>query len=132
MSKIITFKEVLIRKTREEIEEILESLEEDYGVEVKVSKEEIKVLLEEFYNYYARKEIIHSFFEMMTGHMEDIAIMATEEDIPVDIDFILEQMKLLELLDSPIEVIPKETRKVVKKIRKTLEGSGKPHEREYH
>ena len=132
MTQIISFKDILVRKTKDEINEILESLEEDYGVEVNIGEEELQVLLDAFYNYYARKQIIHSYYEMMTGHMEDIAIIATEENMAVDMDFVLDQMTLLELLDSPIEVIPKETRKVVKKIRKTLEGRGQPHERKYN
>jgi len=132
MKKVIEFKQIILDKTEFEVNDILSSLREDYEIPVKVNKKEIQVLLREFYQYYESKEIQYHFFEMMTGHFEDIALTAIEFEEEVNIDFILEQMKLLELVDSPIEVIPPETRKVIQKIRKSLERGPKLYEGKHH
>lgn len=87
-------------------------------------------MLEEFYNYYESKKIQYAYHEMMIGHMEDIAITAIEEEPSVvSIGYILKEMKLLELLDSPMEVTPPETKKVILKIMRKIERGTESNER---
>ena len=130
MKKVIPLKKIILRRTEEEVTEILAALREDYNIPVRIKKREIKVLLEEFYDYYEKKGIQYAYREMMIGHMEDIAISADQEEVGlVDIGYILRNMKLLELLDSPMEVVPKETKKVLKRIKSKLEGEYEANER---
>ena len=131
MSKIISFREELLKKAEKEVLDILASLE-DYEITVSVTPREIRLLLEEFLTQYEEKDIIYWFYEMMTGHFEDIAITAIEEEKKVDIDYILKELTLLELLDSPIEIIPKDTRKTVQKVKKQLERGPKLYEGKHH
>ena len=132
MSNVISFTEEIVKKTEKEIMEILISLVEDYELEVKVKQRQIHILLEQFMKQYEKNEIVYWFYEMMTGHFEDIAITAVEQDAKVDIDFILNQLTLFELLDSPVEILPEDTRNTVKQIRKTLERGPKLYEGNNH
>ena len=123
MTEVISFKKVILDETFFEVEDILESLREDYDLDVVVTEGEIRILLDELYRYYERKQIQYRFFEMMVGHFEDIACMATEEGVEVNLNYIARKMQLLELLDSPLEVIPKETRMVMNRVlRKVKRG----------
>ena len=124
MTEIISFGKVIVDNTFDEVRDILESLEEDYDIVVNVSDLEVKLLLKELYQYYAKKQIAYHFFEIMVGHFEDMAICAVEEDAEVNLYYILNKIQLFELLDSPVEVVPNETRLVVQRVLRKLEKEG--------
>ena len=61
----------------------------------------------------------------MKNHFNDMSIDAYEHGAIVDLDFVLGELALYELLESRAEVDPRETKKIVKKIRKELIKGGK-------
>ena len=121
MKKVETIKEHIIEKTMEEVLIMIETLKEDYYLPIHISKVEIRLILNEFYSYYEKKNIQYHFFDMMKGHFEDISIMAIEEAQTIRSDYVLEKLKLLELIDSPMEVDPRETKNLINHIEKRLE-----------
>lgn len=123
--KIIILKDKIITSLLEEVKEIIDSLREDYNLEVDINDLELTVILSKLYDYYASKEILYEFRKYMIGHFEDIAITAIENNAKVDIDFILNGIKLYELLDSRVEVNPNETKKIISKIRKIIKKGKK-------
>lgn len=130
MKKVISFKEIILQKTEAEVVDILSSLVEDHDQPVRVKKTDLRVILEEFLNYYQKKGILYAYYEMMVGHMEDIAITAIEEEPDVvDVSYILKELRFLELIDSPMEVIPPETKKVIEGIMLKLGKGPKKYER---
>ena len=54
-----------------------------------------------------------------------MCIVAYENGCVVDLDFVLGELAFYELIDSRVEVDPRETKKMVKKIRKELTKGGK-------
>ncbi len=122
MENIKRMKDFLKKKAIEEVLEILKALNEDYDLEVLVSYNEICLIIDEFYKYYEKLEIIFEFRKMVTNHFNDMAIMAIEADCKVDVNFVLNSLKLLELCDSVIEVSPDEVEKVLKKIKLIMVG----------
>lgn len=54
----------------------------------------------------------------MKGHFRDMCIDATSFGCVVDVDFVLGELGLYELCDSRVEVDPRDTKKIIKKIRK--------------
>ena len=130
MKKVVPFKEIILKKTEAEVIDILSSLVEDHDQPVRVKKTELRVILGEFLNYYEKKGILYAYYEMMVGHMEDIAITAIEEEPDVvDLSYILKELRFLELIDSPMEVIPPETKKVIEEIMQKLGKGPKKYER---
>ena len=119
--KVESIRNFIIDKVLKDVIDTLTSLREDYLIPVSISKCELRIILNEFYNYYEKKQIQYHYIEMMTGHFEDIAISAIESNSIVDSSFILNQLQLFELLDSPVEVNPKETKKLVNSISKKIE-----------
>ena len=119
--KIESIRTFIIDKVFKDVIDTLNSLREDYLIPVSISRCELRIILNEFYNYYEKKQIQYHYIEMMTGHFEDIAISAIESNSIVDSNFILNQLQLFELLDSPVEVNPKETKKLVNSISKKIE-----------
>ena len=61
----------------------------------------------------------------MNNHFNDMCIVAYENGCVVDLDFVLGELAFYELIDSRVEVDPRETKKMVKKIRKELTKGGK-------
>ncbi len=120
MSKITRFKDKIVDDLYKEVYDIIFSLEEDYDLKVSVNPLELMVILSMFYDYYESKGILYDFKEYMIGHFEDIAITAIENGDDITTEYILNGMKLFELLDSRIEVNPKETTKVIQKIREKI------------
>ena len=121
MKKVESLKEYIINQVMNEIEEMITSLREDYQIFISISKCELRIILNEFYRYYEKKGIQGYFLETIKGHFEDLSIMAIENNNFIDSDFILNQLRLLELLDSPMEVDPRETKKLILSISKQLE-----------
>ena len=119
--KVKLIKDFILDKTLKNVVETLTSLRDDYSIPVSITKCELRIILNEFYRYYEKKHIQYHYFEMMSGHFEDIALSAIEEESLVNSDFILSQLQLFELLDSPMEVNPKETRQLIYSISKKIE-----------
>lgn len=118
MSKVIKLSDKIKEKLRLEVVEIFDILKEDYELEVSITEEMIKVIIDEFYTYYERKEIVFAFYDSFINHFNDLATVAVENDSVVDLDFVLSQLKLFELCDSMMEVDPRDTDKIVQKIYK--------------
>ena len=118
MNKVIKLSDKIKEKLRLEVVEIFDILKEDYELEVSITEEMIRVIIDEFYAYYEKKEIIFSFYDSFINHFNDLATVAVENDSVVDLDFVLSQLKLFELCDSMMEVDPRDTDKIVQKIYK--------------
>lgn len=118
MSKVIKLSDKIKEKLRAEVVEIFDILKEDYELDVSITEDMIKVIIDEFYAYYERKEIIFAFYDSFINHFNDLATIAVENDSVVDLDFVLSQLKLFELCDSMMEVDPRDTDKIVQKIYK--------------
>ena len=121
MKKIESIKEYIINKTLEEVVEMIEALKEEYCIPIKISKVELRIIICEFYNYYEKKELQYLFFEIMKGHFEDISITAIENKDTINSRYILDSLQLFELLDSPMDVDPRETRRLIEKVRVKIE-----------
>ena len=98
------------------VKEILNELEDDGG-EVNLSDLELKTVLFEFYEYYRKKGILFCFEEAMVDHFGDIADDAYDEESVLDLEYLLGELALYELVDSRVEVNPKETKQLIKGIR---------------
>lgn len=118
MSKIINFSDKIKEKLKNEINEILMTLREDYELDVIITKDMIDVILDEFYKYYESKEIVCAYYDSLINHFNDLAIVAIENDSCVDLCFVLNQLKLFELCDSMMVVDPRDTDKIIQKIYK--------------
>ncbi len=103
-------------KVLEEVEDILDSLEDDYDVYVDVSITDIQRLVDTFYDYYVKKRIVYDFVDNMIRHFHDIAIEILEsmgEEFVFDWDYLLKRFQFYELLESCIEVDPNDTKKMI-------------------
>ena len=118
MNKVIKLSDKIKEKLRAEVVEIFDILKEDYDLDVSVTEGMIRVIIDEFYTYYEKKEIIFAFYDSFINHFNDLATVAVENDSVVDLDFVLSQLKLFELCDSCMEVDPRDTDKIVQKIYK--------------
>ena len=118
MNKVIKLSDKIKEKLRVEVVEIFDILKEDYDLDVFITEEMIRVIIDEFYTYYEKKEIIFAFYDSFINHFNDLATVAVENDSVVDLDFVLSQLKLFELCDSCMEVDPRDTDKIVQKIYK--------------
>ena len=78
----------------------------------------INVIIDEFYIYYESKNLIYAFYDSLINHFRDLATVAVENDSFVDLSFVLNQLKLFELFDSCMEIDPRDTDKIIKKIYK--------------
>ena len=118
--EVISIEKIHTYKVKEEVIEIIESLREEYGLECTITNSQIDLILRSFYRYYEEKEIVHSFDDVMIGHFNDMAIDAIENRCSFDYDFVLSELQLYELLDSQVEVDPRDTKKIIKKIRNEI------------
>ena len=115
MDKIISLEERLKKSVVEEFLNIVQELKEE-GVNVTITSSEFQVILDEFYDYYKRKSILYSFVETMKAHLGDMMIDCSNENCSFDVEFVLEELKLYELLDSLLAVDPKDTKRIVDKL----------------
>ena len=104
-----------------EIEELFNDLV-DNGIAVEVFHGEIDYIVDSFFEYYKSKNIVDDFVVTMKDHFRDIYNDALDYDMPVTLDFILCQLSIYELCESRVEVDPRDTKKIIKKIRKELGG----------
>jgi len=104
-----------------EIEDLFNDLV-DNGIEVKVFHEQIDYIIDKFFDYYKSKDIVDDFVVTMKDHFRDIYNDALDYGIIVTLDFVLCQLSIYELCESRVEVDPRETKKIIKKIRKELGG----------
>ena len=116
MGKVLSFSDAIKNKLRVEVIELFDILSEDYELNVTVTYEMINVIIDEFYAYYEKKKIIYAFYDSLINHFYDLVTVAVENDSLVDLDFVLNQLKLFELCDSCMEVDPRDTDKIIKKI----------------
>lgn len=118
MKKIRSIIEFSKDKVYQEVVEILNALEDDYDLDVLVDYKDIYLIIEEFYSYYVSLGIAYEFRESMINHFNDIAIMAVENNCIVDNNFILEGLRLFELCEAAIEIVPEDVSKVLEKIKR--------------
>ena len=118
MTKVLKLSDKIKEKLRFEVLEIFDILKEDYELEVLITEEMINVIIDEFYLYYEKKEIIYAFYDSFINHFNDLATVAVENNCVVDLEFVLNQLKLFELCDSMMVVDPRDTDKIIKKIYK--------------
>ena len=118
MAKIIKLSDKFKTSLKAEVIEIFDILREDYDLDVLITDEMISVIIDEFYAYYEKKEIVYAFYDSFINHFNDLASVAIENDSVVDLDFVLSQLKLFELCDSMMVVDPRDTSKIVQKIYK--------------
>ena len=118
MAKIIKLSDKFKASLNVEVIEIFDILREDYDLDVLITDEMISVIIDEFYAYYEKKEIVYAFYDSFINHFNDLASVAIENDSVVDLDFVLSQLKLFELCDSMMVVDPRDTSKIVQKIYK--------------
>lgn len=118
MTKIIKLSDKFKSSLKVEVIEIFDILREDYDLDVLITEEMISVIIDEFYAYYEKKEIVYAFYDSFINHFNDLATVAIENDSVVDLDFVLSQLKLFELCDSMMVVDPRDTSKIVQKIYK--------------
>ena len=116
--KVIKLSDKIKDKLRVEVIEIFDILSEDYELFVTVTEEMINVIIDEFYNYYESKNLIYAYYDSLINHFRDLATVAVENDSLVDLSFVLNQLKLFELCDSCMEIDPRDTDKIIKKIYK--------------
>ncbi len=118
MTKVLKLSDKIKEKLRFEVLEIFDILKEDYELDVLITEEMINVIIDEFYLYYEKKEIIYAFYDSFINHFNDLATVAVENNCVVDLEFVLNQLKLFELCDSMMVVDPRDTDKIIKKIYK--------------
>ena len=116
MNKISKLSDKIKEKLRNEILLILDILKEDYELDVLITVDMINTIIDEFYNYYEKKEIVFAFYDSLINHFNDLATVAVENSVTVDLTFVLNQLKLFELCDSMMIVDPRDTEKIIKKI----------------
>ena len=114
MKKVLYFKDYILKKTLNKIKEMIYEVN-DTDITVFLLEEDLKIILDEFYNYYEKKNIVFSYYESMTNHFADI-LDSMEEDDELNLFYLLKGLSLYELLESNIEVVPSETKKVINKI----------------
>ena len=126
----LSFKNYYIKKSLENVEEMITPLVEDYYKDVYLSEIHIKKILEILYEYYERKEIIYEYSENINDFFEDYCFCIVNNEIEsLEINSLLKHLKLFLLINSPTEINPKETDKVCKTIKKEYD---KFERREYH
>ena len=121
MAEILKLSDKFKDALRVEVFEIFESLSEEYDLEVLITEDMINIIIDEFYAYYEQKKIVFAFLDSFINHFNDLAITAIESECVVDLAFVLNQLKLLELCDSCMEVDPRDTTKIIQKIYKKYE-----------
>ena len=119
MDKIISLEDKYKNGVMRHFSSICKELEKE-GINVDVKEEQFKVIIDDFYNYYQRKSILFSFVETMNAHLEDMMIDAVDEGCNFNVEFVLEELKLYELLDSLLAVNPSDTKRIIKKLYKKV------------
>ena len=115
LDKIISFEERLKKSVVDEFINIVEELKEE-GIVVDIDSSQFKMIVDEFYDYYKRKSILYSFVDAMKAHLGDMMIDCSNEKCSFNVEFVLEELKLYELLDSLLAVDPKDTKRIVDKL----------------
>ena len=119
MKKIVSLEEKFKGSVLLEFNNICSELKEE-NIQVDISEEQFKMIIDEFYQYYASKSILYSFIDTMKGHLSDMMIDACTWNCPFNVSFVLEELKLYELLDSLLAVNPNDTKKIIKRLYKKV------------
>ena len=91
-------------------------------MEVVITHEEIDLIIDRFYEYYRKKKITNCFAEFMKEHFRCMSDDAYNFKAKVDLKFVLGELYLYELCDSRVEVDPRDTQKIIRKISKEIGG----------
>ena len=118
--KVLSLREYRVGQVMAIAEKVMDQLDEFDETPVWVTMKEINVIIEEFYRYYQKRHIEHAFIECIGGHFYDMGIDAMKYDHPFDLEFVLGELRLYELLDSPLAVHPRDTKRIIKGIQKKL------------
>lgn len=113
--KMISLEDYHKKQVFIEVESILLALEEDYDIEVKLSLSQVYKILDFFYHYYEKKQIQYLYENDLINYFNYIASDAVEISSKVDLEFVLDKLELYTLLESPLELNPKEIRKILRK-----------------
>ena len=119
MDKIVSIEEKMKNNIILEFLTICEELKEE-NIPVDIQLNQFQLIVDEFYQYYKSKSILFSFVETMKGHLSDMMDDACNENCAFTVEFVLEELKLYELLDSLLAVNPKDTRKIIKRLYKKV------------
>ena len=119
MDKIISLEDKYKNGVMNHFFDICSELREE-EISVDISYEQFKMIVDDFYDYYQRKSILFSFVETMNAHLEDMMIDAVDEGCNFNVEFVLEELKLYELLDSLLAVNPSDTKRIVKRLYKKV------------
>ncbi len=119
-TSIYSLSKYRLDEVEKKILSFLEEIEEEEDIRITLTREDIHVILETFYRYYERKKIGYLFAEGMIGHFRDMVLDAIEYSMDFDLAFVLGELQLYELLDSPLAVLPRDTKRMVKQIEMKL------------
>ena len=72
MTKIIKLSDKFKASLKVEVIEIFDILREDYDLDVLITEEMISVIIDEFYAYYEKKEIVYAFYDSFINHFNDL------------------------------------------------------------
>ena len=114
MGKIIKLKDYILKKTLEDVMQIIKEAKE-YDIKVELTKKELKTIIKEFYKYYEKKKIVFAFQDSMIKDFNNIVDNVVDYE-KVDLFYVLDKLNYYELIESRLEIKPKETSKVLKRI----------------
>ncbi len=130
MNKELSIKNYYLEKNLEDVEEMIDSLVEVYYKDVYLSTIHIRIILEKIYDYYEEKEIIYEYNKTVKDFFEEYCYKIINNEIEsMEINSLLNYLKLFLLLNSPTEINPTETKKVCRLIKKEYD---KFERGEYH
>ena len=130
MNEELSIKNYYLKKNLEDVEEMIDSLVEDYNKDVYLSEVHIKKILEIIYEYYERKKIIYEYTENINAFFEEYCFCIVNDTIEsFDINSLLRHLKQFLLKNSPTEINKKKKKKVCKIIKKEYD---KIERREYN
>ena len=129
MNKELSIKNYYIEKNLKAVEEMIDSLVEDYYKDVYLKTIHIRIILEKIYDYYEKKEIIYEYNESINDFFENYCFYLVNSEESMEIDNLLYYLKLFLLVNSPTEINPTETKKICRLIKKEYD---KFERGEYH
>ena len=81
MNKELSIKNYYLEKNLEDVEEMIDSLVEDYYKDVYLSTIHIRIILEKIYDYYEEKEIIYEYNKTIKDFFEDYCYKIINNEI---------------------------------------------------
>ena len=99
----------------------LNAMKANNNMKVLVTKEELKVIIDKFYDFYKKKKMELSFVDSILEHFNDMCMDVVDKDKVIDLDFILDGLALYELIDTKVEISPNDPKQLVKSVKEVLE-----------